>query len=133
MVLNQPECYLRRSLLILKGSPLIQKTTPTQMLGGPVFEANLELLKTISTIFRLAVSNIEILKIGNIQSISFNFIMPFHILASTVAHCLSQEQQNRRGKFVDSRNPSQSESVAFSKEATLASYLRVSHSLFTVF
>ena len=37
--------------LFLKGSPLIQKTSPIQILGGPVFEAHLELLKIISSMY----------------------------------------------------------------------------------
>ena len=74
--------------------PLIQKMTPTQILGGLVFEANLELLKICPSFFRFDVSNLEILKIGGISGISSNYIMLFHNLASTLVHCLSRHQHN---------------------------------------
>ena len=40
----------------------IKKTSPTQILGSPVFEAHLELFKTIMTLFRSKVHNLEIPK-----------------------------------------------------------------------
>ena len=92
-----------------------------QILGGPVFKAHVELLQAISAIFGLDVSNLEILKIGDFPGMSSNSTMPFHNLASTLVHRLSQHQQNRPSwsKCVHYRNPSQSAYVAFSKGAML--------------
>ena len=58
------------------------KTPPTQISGGPVFEAHLDLLKITLTFFRLKVRNLEILKSVYLPSMSPDSIMPFHNLAS---------------------------------------------------
>ena len=48
------------------------------MLGGPVLRSNLALLKIISTIFRLDVHILQILKYAYIPGMSPNSTMPFH-------------------------------------------------------
>ena len=66
---------------VLKGPPLIQKTPPTQILGGLMLGHIWSFLKPFP-LFRLVVPNLEIL-------------MPFHNLGQYLAHFLSQHQQYR--------------------------------------
>ena len=56
------------------------------MLGGPIFEARLELLKLTLTFFSMDVPNLEILLTGGIPGMSSKSIIPFHNLASKLVH-----------------------------------------------
>ena len=81
------------------------------MLGGPVFEAHLELFTITLTFFKLDVPDLEILKIRDIPGMSFNFIMPFHNDVSKSVHWYSQHHKiglklASQSTFVDQRNPS---------------------------
>ena len=71
------------------------KTSPTQILGGPVFEAHLELLKSPWPFFRLQVHNLKILKIVDLPGMSFSSVVPFHNLTSILVCWFSQPQENR--------------------------------------
>ena len=73
--------------LFLIGPPLLLiKTPPTQILGGPVFGAHLELLKIALTFFNTDVPNLESLPMGDIPGMSSNFIMLFHNYVSKLVH-----------------------------------------------
>ena len=56
------------------------------ILGGLVFGARLELLKIVSTSFRLEILILDILQIGGSQGMSLNSIMPFHNLDPILVH-----------------------------------------------
>ena len=81
-------------MTFLAHQPLI-KTSPTHTSDGLLFKyLHLELDKTISTIFRLEVHDLQILQIVEFPCMSPNSIMPFHNLASAFVQCLSRHQQN---------------------------------------
>ena len=55
-----------RGVFSLGGPPLKQKTSIMQILGTPVFDTHLELLKIALTLLSTDVPNLEILPIGDI-------------------------------------------------------------------
>ena len=60
----------------LSGSPLIQNTSTNEILGTPTFVS--QATKVFPTFFRLDITNLPILQIGDIQGRSNNSSMPFH-------------------------------------------------------
>ena len=70
----------------LEGAISHIKTSSTQILGGIVFEAHLELLKIALIFFSTDVPNLHILPSGDIPVMSFNSIMRFRNLASKMVH-----------------------------------------------
>ena len=79
--------------ILVRGKQTVQKCSPNQILSNPISVSQKRPRGATLKIFRLDVTNLQILQVGDIQGKSTNSIMSFHQVDTNLANLLSQHQQ----------------------------------------